>query len=99
MTVVKIPSKKITQFETKQIPTIEQENKIFKKDNIGTVVPGDALRNINLSTVPSVVQDAINAMGLSVETNILANALDELFVKGKSFVWFTQYYNQQRIIN
>lgn len=75
MTVVKIPSKKITQFETKQIPTIEQENKIFKKDNIGTVVPGDALRNINLSTVPSVIQDAINAMGLSVETNILANAL------------------------
>lgn len=75
MTVVKIPTKKITQFESKQIPTIEQENKIFKKDNIGTVVPGDALRNINLSTVPSVVQDAINAMGLSVETNILANAL------------------------
>ena len=75
MSVVKIASKKITQFETKQIPTIEQENKIFKKDNIGTVVPGDALRNINLSTVPSVVQDAINAMGLSVETNILANAL------------------------
>lgn len=73
--VIKIPTSKITQFETKQIPTIEQENKIFKKDNIGTVVPGDALRNINLSTVPSVIQDAINAMGLSVETNILANAL------------------------
>lgn len=73
--VIKIPTSKITQFESKQIPTIEQENKIFKKDNIGTVVPGDALRNINLSTVPSVVQDAINAMGLSVETNILANAL------------------------
>lgn len=73
--VIKIPTSKITQFESKQIPTIEQENKIFKKDNIGTVVPSDALRNINLSTVPSVVQDAINAMGLSVETNILANAL------------------------
>ena len=75
MKVVKIPTSKITQFETKQTPTIQQEKNIIKKDNIGTVVPGDALRNINLSTVPSVVQDAINAMGLSVETNILANAL------------------------
>lgn len=73
--VIKIPTSKITQFESKQTPTIQQEKNIIKKDNIGTVVPGDALRNINLSTVPSVVQDAINAMGLSVETNILANAL------------------------
>lgn len=73
--VMKIPTSKITQFESKQTPTIQQEKNIIKKDNIGTVVPGDALRNINLSTVPSVVQDAINAMGLSVETNILANAL------------------------
>ena len=75
MKVVKIPTKKITQFETKLTPTIQQEKNIIKKDNIGTVVPGDALRNINLSSVPSVIQDAINAMGLSVETNILANAL------------------------
>lgn len=73
--VIKIPTSKITQFESKQTPTIQQEKNIIKKDNIGTVVPGDALRNINLSTVPSVIQDAINAMGLSVETNILANAL------------------------
>ena len=73
--IIKIPTSKITQFESKQTPTIQQEKNIIKKDNIGTVVPGDALRNINLSTVPSVIQDAINAMGLSVETSILANAL------------------------
>ena len=73
--VIKIPTSKITQFESKQTPTIQQEKNIIKKDNIGTVVPGDALRNINLSTVPSVIQDAINAMGLSVESSILANAL------------------------
>lgn len=57
--VIKIPTSKITQFESKQTPTIQQEKNIIKKDNIGTVVPGYALRNINLSTVPSVVQDTI----------------------------------------
>ncbi|MCT7549800.1 hypothetical protein N5U04_09945 [Aliarcobacter butzleri] len=72
---IKIPTSKITQFESKQTPTIQQEKNIIKKDNIGTVVPGDALRNINLSTVPSVVQDAINQMALSVEAKVLANAL------------------------
>ncbi len=73
--VMKIPTSKITQFASKEIPSIESKKNIIKKDNIGTVVPGDALRNINLSTVPSVIQDAINAMGLSVESSILANAL------------------------
>lgn len=43
--VIKIPASKITQFESKQIPTIEQENKIFKKDNIGTVVEFNAAIN------------------------------------------------------
>ncbi|MCT7633932.1 hypothetical protein N5U36_00600 [Aliarcobacter butzleri] len=72
---IKIPTSKITQFEAKQTPTIQQEKNIIKKDNIGTVVPGDALRNINLSTVPSVIEDAIKQMALSVEAKVLANAL------------------------
>lgn len=72
---IKIPTSKITQFESKQTPTIQQEKNIIKKDNIGTVVPGDALRNINLSTVPSVIEDAIKQMALSVEAKVLANAL------------------------
>ncbi|MCT7643479.1 hypothetical protein [Aliarcobacter butzleri] len=73
--VMRFSNKKITQFESKQTPTIQQEKNIIKKNNIGTVVPGDALRNINLSTVPSVIEDAINQMALSVESKVLANAL------------------------
>lgn len=73
--VMRFSNKKITQFESKQTPTIQQEKNIIKKNNIGIVVPGDALRNINLSTVPSVIEDAINQMALSVESKVLANAL------------------------
>lgn len=73
--VSKVGSKTITQFKTDEKPKITQEKKILKQNSIGRIIPDDALRNINLSTVPSVIEDAINQMALSVESKVLANAL------------------------
>ncbi|MCT7614740.1 hypothetical protein [Aliarcobacter butzleri] len=73
--VKKVSFKTITQFKTDEKPKIKQEKKILKQNSIGRIIPDDALRNINLSTVPSVIEDAINQMALSVESKVLANAL------------------------
>lgn len=73
--VSKVSSKTITQFKTDEKPKITQEKKILKQNSIGRIIPDDALRNINLSTVPSVIEDAIKQMALSVESKVLANAL------------------------
>ncbi|MCG3662508.1 hypothetical protein L5F37_03750 [Aliarcobacter butzleri] len=73
--VKKVSSKTITQFKTDEKPKITQEKKILKQNSIGRIIPDDALRNINLSTVPSVIEDAIKQMALSVESKVLANAL------------------------
>ncbi|MFW2597740.1 hypothetical protein ACN9JZ_03370 [Aliarcobacter butzleri] len=73
--VKKVSFKTITQFKTDEKPKITQEKKILKQNSIGRIIPDDSLRNINLSTVPSVIEDAINQMALSVESKVLANAL------------------------
>ncbi len=71
----KIQPTVIKQFKAVETPTIKSENEIFKQNNIGKIIPKDALENINLSSVPSIIQTAIDQMALSVESKVLANAL------------------------
>lgn len=73
--VTKIQPNIIKQFKAVETPTIKSENEIFKEDNIGVIIQKGALENINLSSVPSIIQTAIDQMALSVESKVLANAL------------------------